>query len=287
MRTRSLLGIALLAVGAAHAQSALLRYTPPPNAFKSSIGGESYALNGTNASIQVYPFRSFSGNIQQQFQANLLRDWIDIMHKEENVAGKPTFQKVAVPGADYAISANFNEARVGLARPHNRMLIVKGNEAAIVDASAGTVQGWQQAAPRLNQMASSLRVETSKPPTPLTAEAGNAVAGLYMGTKQKYMASMINVTGSGYYTPALHYYLFSPDGRVYRAYDELKTPGGRFDFDAAERRDPVNIGRYTVSGGKLIIDINRNAPERIVTDAPRDGKVTIQTVGYEKQPLQK
>jgi hypothetical protein len=38
------------------------------------------------------------------------------MHQEEN-AGRPTFQKVDIPGADIAITASFAETRVGLARP--------------------------------------------------------------------------------------------------------------------------------------------------------------------------
>lgn len=274
--------VVLAFVGLAHAQTSVLRYTPPANAFKSSIGADDYQLNGTNATVQVYQFRQFSGNIQQQFQATLLRDWIEPMHQEENVAGKPNFQRVAVPGADYALSATFNESRVGLARPHNRMLIVKGNEAALVDASAGTVQGWQQAVPRLNQMAASFKVEGAPAAAPLSVEAGNAVAGLYRGMKAKYTATMMNVTGHASYQTALHFYVFSANGRVYRAYDQLNAPGGRFDFDAAERHDPQNSGRYTVDKGKLIIKM-KGDNEPIVTDVPKGGTLTIYGVGYAKQ----
>ena len=274
--------VALALAGAAHAQSSTLRYTPPPNAFKSAMGADDYQLNGTNASVQVYQFRPFSGNIRQQFQATLLRDWIGPMHQEENVAGKPTFQNVAVPGADYAIAATFNETRVGLARPHNRMLIVKGSEAALVDASAGTVQGWQQAVPRLNQMAGTLKVEGAPVAAPLSIEAGNSVAGLYQGMKAKYVATMQNITGHASYQTALHFYVFSANGRVYRAYDQLNAPGGRFDFDAAERRDPQNSGRYTVDKGKLVIKM-KGDNEPIVTSPPKDGVLTIYDVGYRKQ----
>src|ERR1051326_3690465 len=146
---KSMLGMAALAAivvaGEALAQTSVLRYQQPQNVFRSSVSAENYQFNGTNASVQIYQFRRFEGDIARTFQRTLLRDWISLMQREENVAGQPTFQKVAVQGADYAIFATFNEARVGLMRPHNRMLIVKGNEAAIVDASAGTVQGWQMA----------------------------------------------------------------------------------------------------------------------------------------------
>ena len=280
--------IALLASGAAQAQAThALRYTPPANVFRAGIQpAEDYSFNGFNASVQVYPFRAFTGNIQQAFQQTLLRDRIAPMHQEENLAARPVFQRVAIPGADLAVSARFDESIVGLPRPHLRMLIVVGNEAAIVDASAGTLQSWQQAVPALNQMAGTIRIETARAPAPLSPKAGAAVAGLYQGMKAKYMATMINVTGSGYYQTALHYYLFSADGRVYRAYDKLEIPGGsiaRFDFDAAERNDPVNSGRYTIDGGKMIITLNRNDPERIVTDAPRNGVVSINTVAYKRQ----
>jgi hypothetical protein len=276
--------VALAFAGVVHAQSHVLRYTPPVGVFKSSIGpGESYSFNEMNAQVQVYPFRSFSGDIAQAFQRTLLRDWISPMEREENVAVAPQFQRTQLPGADLVIAASFSENRVGLARPHLRMLIVAGNEAAIVDASAGTAQSWQQAVPHLNQMAASMRVDTARAPTPITEKAGHAVAGVYMGIKPKYMATMVNVTGSGYWQNALHYYLFSADGRVYRAYDQLETPGGRFDFDAAERRDAMNVGRYTVDGGKLYITLNRQQPEKIVTDVPKDGALVINSISYKKQ----
>ncbi len=288
-RLTALALLALLPAARAPAQATthVLRYTPPANVFRAGIQpAEDYSFNGFNASVQVYPFRPFTGNLQQTFQATLLRDWIAPMHQEENVAGRPSFQRIAIPGADFAIGASFAENIVGLPRPHMRMLIVAGNEAAIVDASAGTMQSWQQAVPALNRMASTMRIETARAPAPLAPAAGRAVAGLYRGTKPKYMATMVNVIGSGYYQNALHFYLFSADGRVYRAYDKLEVPGGaiaRFDFDAAERNDPMNSGRYTVDGGKLIITLHGQSPETIVADAPRDGRVTINTVIYTRQ----
>ena len=281
--------LSTLAPMGARAQDAthVLNYTPPPNVFRQAIDpAEDYAFNNANASVQVYQFRPFQGNIQQAFQATLLREWIAVMHQEENVASKPTFQKIDIPGADLALAASFAESRVGLARPHMRILIIAGKDAALVDASAGTVQSWQQVVPALNQMASTMRVEALRAPAALTPGAGNAVAGLYMGMKPKYIATMQNVTGYASYQNALHFYLFSADGRVYRAYDRLEVPRGaisRFDFDAAERRDPANSGRYTADNGKLIIKMHGNPQETIAADAPRGGKVTINTVTYERQ----
>jgi hypothetical protein len=45
----------------------------------------------------------------------------------------------------------------------------------------------------------------------------------------------------------------------------------------------MNSGRYTLDGGKLVITMNRANPKKIVTEAPKDGKVIISTVHYEKK----
>jgi hypothetical protein len=272
---------------AAQSTVPVLRYTPPANAYQSAMAPpDDYAFNGFDASVQIYPFRPFTGNIQQAFQMTLLRDWIAPQHQEENLGAPPAFGTVAVPGADLTMVANFVENIVGLPRPHTRMLIIVGNQAAIVDASAGTAQGWQAAMPFLTALGDSLRVEVEAvhAPAPLTAAAGRAVAGLYKGITSKTMS---NPFGVGVYTTrALLFYLFSADGRVYRHYDALDVPGGNiahFDFDTAERNDRENSGRYTVDGGKLIIRMEGQQPETIVTDTPREGRLTINAVHYERQ----
>jgi hypothetical protein len=119
-----------------------------------------------------------------------------------------------------------------------------------------------------------LRVEASRAPPPLTEAAAQVVAGLYKGFAQKYTVDTIR--GGYSYLPALHYYLFSADGSVYRQYDSPPGPG-------AELSDRQNSGRYTVDGGKLIISMEGQQPETIVTDVPGNGIVTIYRVPYERQ----
>jgi hypothetical protein len=88
----------------------VLRYSPPANAYQAVAGSaDDYAFNGFNASVQIYPFRPFTGNIQQAFQMMLLRDWIMPQYQEENVGAPPAFATVAVPGDDLTIVANFVE----------------------------------------------------------------------------------------------------------------------------------------------------------------------------------
>ena len=160
-------------------------------------------------------------------------------------------------------------------------MIVTGQEAAIVDASAGTVQSWQQAVPLLDAMSATLRVEMAAAPPPLAPAAGRAIAGLYQGIKGKFMALTRRSES------ALHFYLLSPDdGRVYRAYDRMDLPGGNvgmFDFDSAERRDPTNVGRYTVDGAKLVIQMENSNRETIVTEVPQGGVLSIYAVAYRRQ----
>jgi hypothetical protein len=72
--------IAALAPTRTSAQQMLptLHYDPPSNFYRSaSTPPEDYSSNEVNASLQIYPFRPFSGNIQQAFQQTLLREWID------------------------------------------------------------------------------------------------------------------------------------------------------------------------------------------------------------------
>jgi hypothetical protein len=268
----------------------VLRYDPPSNFYRSAITPpEDYASNEFNANVQVYPFRPFRGNIEQMFQKTLLREWIDPRYQETNVAGPPEFRLGSVEGAQLVLTAKFAENIVGIAKPRMRMVIVAGGAAAIVDAFANNATTWQRALPALTALAASLRVEAEAAP-PSVAEgpgpAGRAMAGLYMGTKPKYIVNLNGPVGSGSHVPAPHFYLFSADGRVYRAYDGIRAPGGdinRFDFEDAQRADPVNSGRYTVTGNQLRIQLRGQPPETITTAAPQNNRVTIDTVVYIRQ----
>jgi len=284
--------MALVATSAiARGEIPVLSYDPPKNFYRSAITPpEDYSSNEVNATLQVYPFRPFSGNIEQMFQRTLLREWIDRRFQEANVAGPPDFKRVSVPGAQFALMASFADNPVGIARPRVRMVIVAGGAAAIVDASAIDAMTWQHALPAFNAVAASLRVDAGGMAPSMTeglGPAGRAVAGLYMGRTPKDAVDLNRaVPWNMIRVPALHYYLFSQDGRVYRAYDNLSVPGGnisRFDFDAAQYADPVNSGRYTLKGSQLRIQMGGQSPETITTAAPRGGAVTIENVDYVRQ----
>jgi hypothetical protein len=271
-------------------ETPVLRYDPPPDFYRSAITPpDDYSSNEFNATLQVYPFRPFSGNIEQMFQRTLLREWIDPRYQEANVAGPPDFRRASVQGAQIALTARFAEI-AGIAKPRMRMVIVAGGAAAIVDASANNMTTWQRALPAFNVLSTSLRVDSGEVAPAMNegpGPAGRAVAGLYMARTFKDAVDMNRPVGSNMIrVPALHYYLFSADGRVYRAYDALPVPGGdvmRFDFDAARRADPVNSDRYTLKGNQLRIQMGGQTPETITTAAPAGGRVTINNVTYERQ----
>ncbi len=266
----------------------VLQYNAPPNYMRSAIyPPEDYIANQFNGSFQVYQFEPFAGNIVQTFQRTLLKDRISAMHVEENVVGIPQFRQAKMPGADAVYVATFTENRVGIPRPHMRILIVKSGFAAIFDVGAINPQMYQRITPDVNAVLGSMRVE-SAPAPPSVSEGegpgplGETLAGLYKGVKQKFMTGL--TFQASYYTTALHFYLLSKTGQVYRAYDQVRAPGGditRFDFAGAQRAEPQNVGRFTVKNDKLYIQIGK--PPAIVTDLPKDNVVTIESVTYVRQ----
>ena len=79
----------------------------------------------------------------------------------------------------------------------------------------------------MNAMIKSVRVVAGVAAPPMThgsTPANRAQAGIYMGIKQKFQVNLWGGVGSGTFTPAPHFYLFSPDGRVYRTFDILRFP---------------------------------------------------------------
>jgi hypothetical protein len=292
MRCLGRVAVTTLVMTTANAEPGVpvLRYDPPINFYRSaSTPPEDYSANEFNAAFQVYPFRPFNGNIEQTFRKTLLREWIDPRYQETIVAAQPEFRLGSIRGAQLVLTARFAENIAGLAKPRMRMVIVADGAAAVVDASASSEATWQRALLSLNAMSASMRVDAEAASPAMTegpGARGRAVAGLYMGTKPKYVVDLNRPVGYGSQVPALHYYLFSADGRAYRAYDDLPLPGGdasRFDFDAAQRADPVNSGRYTITGGKMFIQMGGQPVETITTAAPVGGRMTINTVVYVRQ----
>ena len=266
-----------------------LQYTPPLNFYKSAMTNpEDFSSNEVNASMQVYPFRPFTGDIQRAWGQTLMRDWIDPRYREANVAGPPDFSSQMVPGAQAAFMARFVENIVGLPKPHVRVLVVAGNAAAIVDMSSNSPATWQRAAPAMTTALTSMRVVAGAAAPQVSAEstpANRALAGVYMGIKQKFQVNLWGGVGSGTFTPAQHFFLLSADGRVYRTFDASKLPAngpGGFDFATAAREDPENTGRFTVRGNQLIIQFGGPGAE-VIQSAVSPAGFTASGVAYSRQ----
>jgi len=268
-----------------------LKFEDPPRFLRSgAYPPADFSSQDVNASLQVYPFRPFGGDVRQAFSRSLFRDLIDPPYREDNVAAVAKLDGITLPGADYVLRARFNEVIAGMPRERLRMAIVSGGAVAIVDAQANSLTSWQHVLPQLNAFASTLRVVSGAPEPDYTAPvgvAGRGIAGLYMGFTRKYMTDLQRGPAYGYYANAVQYYLFSADGRVYRHYDELKVPGrdpARFDFSAAEREDPVNSGRYTIKGDSVFVRLGPpERPERFALRVPRGNAISIGSVSYTRQ----
>jgi hypothetical protein len=282
--------------GAVTAQSGIprLRYEAPAQLLHSALRPpEVYESTVANASIHIYGFRPAPPDVVPHFRQTLLREWIAPQYQEAQLAGPPSFGALPIAGADVAQVAQFVEALQfgGLPRPRMRILIVSGGAAAIVDAQAISLQAWNAALPSFQSLMATLRVDTGSSTAagaPAPTPASRALAGLYVGEKPKFVSAIGPGAGagSGGFMKALHMYLFSENGRVYRTYDSVQLPGGdigRFNFDEAEVADPVNSGRYTIEGGQVILKMGERREETIVVPMPRNGRLTIGTVEYQRR----
>jgi hypothetical protein len=284
--------VMLSAAAAAQTSVPRLRYEAPADLLHSALRPpENYESTRIKASLQVYAFRRAPADIVDRFRQTLLRDWIDPQYQEVQLAGAPTFGSLATPpGADAAHYAQFPEVVSvgGMVKPRLRILIIAGQSAALIDAQAASIQAWQVALPSFDALIGTLRVEAGPSVSGPVTTATRALAGLYAGTKPKFVSAIgANVApGAGGFVTALHLYLFSADGRVYRAYDEIRIPDAdirRFDFDAAQQADPVNSGRYVIEGDRVILIMGERREERIIVPLRQDGHLMIGAVDYTRR----
>jgi hypothetical protein len=138
----------------------VLRYDPPANFYRSAITPpDQYTSNEVNASLQVYHFRPFTGDIQRMFEQTLLREWIDEAYREGNLAAPPRLGRDSVPGAHAVLVARFMESLGGPPKPRVRVVVIAGAAAAIVDLSAQSAATWERAWPAMSATLASLRVD--------------------------------------------------------------------------------------------------------------------------------
>jgi hypothetical protein len=107
-----------------------------------------------------------------------------------------------------------------------------------------------------------------------------------MGIKQRFMVNLFSPVGSGTFTPSPHFYIFAPDGRVYRTFDVVNVPQSdpsRFDFAAAARADADNSGQFAVQDGFLIMRFGGAPPESLRVPLSQNGSFTANSVTDTRQ----
>jgi hypothetical protein len=266
----------------------ILKYDPPPGFIEASYGNfEDFSSREVNGSIQIYPFRPFTGNLAMAWQQTLLRSWIDPMHQEANVAGQPAFKNVNMEGAQAMSIVSFMENNTGLMKPHMRTLIVANGAAAIIDVSAANSYCWQRIMPGVNALFKSVSLGTDVADIPPAGgpDAAGGFAGIFMGFKPKYTVNLNGPAWSGTYPPAPFFYIFSPDGRAYRTFDATKVPQGgpgMFNYGAAANVDPLNSGSFSVRGNQIVMRFGRGS-ETVMGEMISKDAFVIYGVTYSRQ----
>lgn len=268
-----------------------LAFTAPAELYHSALRPpEVYESTQTNASVQVYVFRQAPAGLEERFQRTLMREWIAEGYQEGRLTGPPSIRTGRIPGADTALFAQFAEPSFGgMVRPRMRVLIVSKGWAAILDAQAHSPQAWSVLSHSLQALMATLRVEIGPEAPPMTPTAASrALAGLYGAMRSKFV-SLIGPgvgAGSGGFVRAMHFYLFSDDGRVYRAFDSIAVTGGdfrSFNFEDAAAADPVNSGRYSIEGKQLTLRMGERLDEEATITLRETGRLMIGTIEYLRQ----
>jgi hypothetical protein len=250
-----------------------LRFDPPAGFIRS--GGDLFVPNSSHrASIKVYYFRPFSGQLQNEVNASLMRDWQKEINRPVQYLTPPQHESRQVPGADEAVLSAFTENYFGKSAINLRLVVVSSQAIGVVYLWAEQ-DAWQYYNASLNNFLRSVRVEAgdrapAADASPQQNAARRAMAGLYLG---QWMTST-------------RFYLFSEDGRFYRGHRLPSAPGGvlaRFDYQRAREVDPDNAGTYRISGNELIIEVAGQNPVRV--PVPVNGQVKIEAINYKRQVL--
>jgi hypothetical protein len=217
---RRLLTLSLVAARVAGAQTPpVLRYDPPANSYKSaSVSPADFSSSVANASMQVYEFRPFSGNLTQQFQRTLMREWVDPQFRESNVANRPQFSQINIAGARGALVVRFLENVAGTMKEHMRVVIVSNPTAAVVDMSANSAASWTAAAPAMLASLNSMQlvdgaVVAAQAAAPPASPGDASLGGIYMTMTSRFLARYNTSVAAPYF------YMLARDGHVYRTYE--------------------------------------------------------------------
>ena len=141
-----------------------LRYEGP-SGFRRGIGNpQTWIPDSLDGVIHVYPFRPFQGDLADEFQRTLFRDWISASYREDSPFDQPTFRRLNVKGANVAIAASFKNFNGGALREHLRVAVLASGRVALVDISANSPHAFERHRPGFSRLLDSLHVVENDPP---------------------------------------------------------------------------------------------------------------------------
>ena len=246
--------------------------------------GANFVARGVDGNIQVYDFRAYRGNFEEEFRRTLFRDWIEADLREEKLFGAPTIQTTTMPGAEKVCMARFRQDYWGTARERLRVAILASGTVALVDINIRDADAWQRYQPGISAFLDSLKIGAMEPPAPAGAK-GAEVAGLWLANKSQFQPNILGGVGSGSFQMGTEFYLLSAGGRAYRGRKLPKAPGGdlqRFDYNAAQRDDPQNSGSYSVRGNQVIIRLGPPPGETVTANRMAPDVLSIYDIPFKR-----
>ena len=155
---------AVLAPAQTGGQTLALRYEGP-SGFRRGIGHvQTWIPDSLDGVIHVYPFRPFDGDLADEFQRTLFRDWISASYREDSPIDQPIFRPLDVKGAKAAIAASFKNFNGGALREHLRVAVLASGRVALVDISANSPHAFERHRPGFSRLLDSLHVVENDPP---------------------------------------------------------------------------------------------------------------------------
>jgi hypothetical protein len=171
------LAFATSATSGGHAGSGMptLRYDKPEGfSVASGVEADTWISDHLDGVIQVYQFRPFHGDFQDEFRRALFRDSISPPYREDRLLAQPTFKVLPVRGADAAMTASFKNFNGGASREHLRVAVLSAGFVALVDISANSPQAFQRNQPSVVRLLNSLQVVDGDGSSPRRATTATA-----------------------------------------------------------------------------------------------------------------
>jgi hypothetical protein len=261
-----------------------LEYVMSPD-FPGRQGAGTFVARMVDGVIQVYNFRAYQGNFEEEFRRTMFREWIQADLREEKLLGAPAIQTIALSGAEKVCVARFQQDYWGTPRERLRVGILASGAVAIVDINLKDADAWQRYNAGVVAFLNSIKIAAPQP-MPAGAANGADAAGLWLASKSQFQPNVLGGVGSGSWQMGTEFYLLSENGRVYRGRKLPKAPGGNlrlFDCNAAQNEHPQNSGSFFIRGNQVIIRLGPPPHETIPATRMGRDVLSIYDVPFKRE----